>query len=99
MDISLLNVDKNNKTIRTNHKIIENQYMKKDQNLPNKNIHSNNISGKPLPDYYSTSRQQSTYRYNYRGKSPDKEFYEISHKKDIADQTVRTINIETTIQD
>ena len=29
MDISLLNVDKNNKTIRTNHKIIENQYMKK----------------------------------------------------------------------
>ena len=25
------------------------QYMKKDQNIPNKNIHSNNSSGKPLP--------------------------------------------------
>ena len=26
------------------------QYMKKDQNLPNKNIHSNNSSGKLLPN-------------------------------------------------
>ena len=41
------------------------QYMKKDQNLPNKS------SGKPLPDNYNTSRQQSSYRNNYRGKSPD----------------------------
>ena len=24
--------------------------MKKDQNIPNKNIHSNNSSGKPLPN-------------------------------------------------
>ena len=45
--------------------------MKKDQNLPNKNIHSNNSSGDPLPDNYKVSRQQSSYRYNYRGRSPD----------------------------
>ena len=45
--------------------------MKKDQNLPNKNIYKNNSSGKPLPDNYNASRQQSRYRYNYRGRSPD----------------------------
>ena len=44
--------------------------MKKDQNLLNKNIHSNNSSGKPLPDNYNTSRQQSAYKKNYRGRSP-----------------------------
>ena len=33
------------------------QYMKKDQNLPNKNIHSNNVSEKPIPDNYNASRQ------------------------------------------
>ena len=48
------------------------QYMKKDQNLPNKNIHSTKNSSKPLPDNYNVSRQQSPYRYNYRGRSPDK---------------------------
>ena len=48
------------------------QYMKKDQKLPNKNFHSNNSSGKPLPDNYKTSREQSTYRNNYRGRSPDR---------------------------
>ena len=37
------------------------QYMKKDQNLPNKNFHSNKSSGKPLPDNYNVSRQQSFY--------------------------------------
>ena len=47
------------------------QYMKKDQVLPNKNIHSNNNSRKSLPDNYNTARQQSPYRYNYRGRSPD----------------------------
>ena len=45
--------------------------MKKDQNLLNKNIHSNNSSRKPLPDNYNNSRQHSTYRNNYCGKSPD----------------------------
>ena len=48
------------------------QYMKKDQNLPNKNIHKNNRSGKPLPDNYNKYKQQSTYQNNYRGRSPDR---------------------------
>ena len=48
------------------------QYMKKDQNLPNKNIHSNNSSGKPLPNISNHSRNQSPYNSNYRGRSPGK---------------------------
>ena len=35
------------------------QYMKKDQNLPIKHIHSNNSSGKPLPNSSNYSRNQS----------------------------------------
>ena len=47
------------------------QYMKKDQNLPNKNIHSNNSSGKPLPINSNYSRNQSPYNSNYSGRSPE----------------------------
>ena len=47
------------------------QYMIKDQNLPNKNIHSNNSSGKPLPGNSNYSRNQSPYNYSYRGRSPE----------------------------
>ena len=47
------------------------QYMKKDQNLPNKNIHSNNSSGKPLPNNSNYSRNHSPYNSNYRGRSPE----------------------------
>ena len=46
--------------------------MKKDQNLPNKNIHFNNSSGKPLPNSSNRSRNQLIYKSNYRGRSPDK---------------------------
>ena len=45
--------------------------MKKDQNLPNKIIHSNNSSGKPLPSNPNYSRNQSPYNSNYRGRSPE----------------------------
>ena len=45
--------------------------MKKDQNLPNKNIHSNNNSGKPLPKKSNYSRNQSPYKSSYRGRSPE----------------------------
>ena len=38
--------------------------MKKDQKLPNKNIHSNNNSGKPFPDNSHYSRHQSPYNSN-----------------------------------
>ena len=37
------------------------QYMKKDQNIQNKNVYSNNSSGKPLPK-----------NTNYRGRSPER---------------------------
>ena len=47
------------------------QYMKKDQNLPNKNVHSNNSSGKPLPSNSNYSRNQSSYNSRYRGRSPE----------------------------
>ena len=73
--------------------------MKKDQNLPNKNIHSNNSSGKPLPNNSNYSRHQSRYNSNYRGRSANQRIYKISHKTDIVDQTVEKINIETNIQE
>ena len=47
------------------------QYMKKDQNLPNKKIHSNNSSGKPLPGNSNFSRNKSPYNSSYRGRSPE----------------------------
>ena len=48
------------------------QYMKKDQNLPNKNIYSNNSSGKPLPSNSNYTRNQSPYNSSYRGRSPER---------------------------
>ena len=45
--------------------------MKKDQKLPNKNIHNNKSSGKPFPNSSNYSRNQSHYNSNYRGRSPD----------------------------
>ena len=47
------------------------QYMKKDQNLTNKNIHSNNSSGKPLPNNSNYLRNQSPYNSSYKGRSPE----------------------------
>ena len=44
--------------------------MKKDQMLPNKNIHSNNSPRKPLPNGSNHSRNQSPYSSNYRVRSP-----------------------------
>ena len=46
--------------------------MKKDQNLPNKNIHSNNSSGKTLPNNSIYSRNKSLYKASYRGRSPER---------------------------
>ena len=69
------------------------QYMKKDQNLPNKNIYSNNSSGKLLPSNSNVSRNQSPYNSSYRGDRPNKEIHEISHKKDIADRIAKITKI------
>ena len=45
--------------------------MKKDQNLPNTNIHTNNSSGTPLPNNSNYSRNQSPYNSCCRGRSPE----------------------------
>ena len=57
---------------RTN-KIISSVY-EKDQNLPNKNFHSINSSGKPLPNNSNYSKRQSPSNPNYRGRSPDQRY-------------------------
>ena len=46
--------------------------MKKDQNLPNKNVHSNNSSGKPFPNNTNYIRTQSPHNSSYRGRSPER---------------------------
>ena len=46
--------------------------MKKDHNLPNKNIYSNNSSGKSLPSNSNYTRNQSPYNSSYRGRSPER---------------------------
>ena len=73
----LPSVDKSSTVTKKNHKKNEEpnysfyQYMKKDQKLPNKNIHSKNSFGKPLPSNSNYSRNQSPYNPCYRGKSPE----------------------------
>ena len=69
--------------------------MKKDQNLPNKYIYSNNSSGKPLPNNTNYTRNQSPYNSSYRGRSPERRnTKKIHHKIIIIDQIV-----EITIRD
>ena len=67
--------------------------MKKDQNLLNKNFHSNSSSGKTFPNNSNYSRNQSSYNSIYID-SQNKEIHKIFHKLYIADQIV-----ETTIHD
>ena len=73
--------------------------MKKDQNLPNKNIHSNNSSGKQIPGNWNYSRNQSPYNSSYRGRSPEQRNSRNSHKIDIVDQIVKIFKIGITIHD
>ena len=72
METALLNADKNNKITKKTTKFREpnkslHQYMEKDQNLLNKNLHSKNSSGKPLPN--NSNYSKSPYNTNYRGRS------------------------------
>ena len=46
--------------------------MNKDQNLPNKNVYSNNSLGKPLPNNTNYTRNQSPYNSSFRGRSPER---------------------------
>ena len=100
-----LNADENNKTIRKKTQKYKEpnksfyQYMKKDQNLPNKNIHSNNSSG----NYFQTARMiQEINHFITLTTEVDhqaKEIHVISHKTDIVDQIVEILNMEITIHD
>ena len=71
--------------------------MKKDPNLPNKNIHSSNSSGKPLPNNSNYSGQQSPYNPSYRRRSPHQRNSRIFSLNRYS-QTVKIVNIEITIQ-
>ena len=62
--------------------------MKKYQNLPNKNIHSNKSSGKPLPNNSNYSRQHSTKTRIIEEDHQITEIHEISPKTDIVHQIV-----------
>ena len=73
--------------------------MKKDQSLANKNVQSNNSSGKPFPDSYSNYRPKSPYQNSFAEVYQTEEFHKIIHKTDVADQRVRIIGIEKIIQD
>ena len=73
--------------------------MKKKQNIPNKNIHSNNSSGKPLPDNYNTYRKQSPCRKNYRVRSLDRRKSQNFYKRSIIEQTVKITNTGIITQD
>ena len=66
--------------------------MKKDQNLPIKNIQSINNSGKPLPNSYSNNRSQSPYSNKFRGRSPDRRVSR-NYSQKTPDQIVKTIRI------
>ena len=46
--------------------------MKKDQNLPNKHIYSNNSSGKRHPNNPNYTRNQSPFNFSYRGRSSER---------------------------
>ena len=67
--------------------------MKKDQNLANKNIYSNNSSGKPLPINSNYSINQSPYNSSYRGRSPERRNSRNFYKKDIVDRIAKITKI------
>ena len=73
--------------------------MKRDQNLPNKNIHSNNISEKRFQITQITLDNNHFIIRIIEDDHQNKEIHEDSHKTDIIGQTVKIISIEITIQD
>ena len=73
------------------------QYMKKDQNLPNKNIHSNNSSGKQPQIIQITQETNHPITLVIEVDRQNKEIHDISHKIDIVDQIAKITSIESTI--
>ena len=72
--------------------------MKKDQNLLNKNNHSNDSSGKPLQITRITLDNNHLRTQIIEDDHQIKEVHETSPKTDIVDQTVEIVNVEITIQ-
>ena len=68
--------------------------MKKDQNLPNKNVYSNISSGKPLPNNQNYSRNQSPHNSNYRGSTPEQR-----NSRNFSQNRYSRSIVETTIHD
>ena len=93
-DTVSLNADKKNKKTKkkpqkyTEHSKLFHQFIKEDQNLSKKNIHSKNNSGKPHPNNTIYSRQPS-HDTNYRRRSSyqrvsqnvSQNFYGRSHSR------------------
>ena len=73
--------------------------MKEDQNLPNKNIHSNNSSRKPLPINSNYSRNQSPYNSSYRSRSPEQRNSRNFSQNRYSPSNSQIISIETNIHD
>ena len=64
--------------------------MKKDQNLPNKNVYSNNSSGTPFQAIKTILEINHHITLVIEVDHPNKEIHEFSHKIDIADRIVKT---------
>ena len=73
--------------------------MKKDQNLPNKNIHSNNSSRKPLPNNTPITLDNNHPTIQMiEDNHHTKQIRKISHKTDIVNHIVEIVSIKITIQ-
>ena len=72
--------------------------MKKHQNLPNKNIHTDNSSEKPLQITPITLDSNHLIIQIIEHNHHSKEIQKISHKTDIVDPIVEIVNIKITIQ-
>ena len=93
------NADKNSKTIKINLQSKETnksfyQYMKKDQNLPNKMYTAKIAPENPFPAIKTILEINHHITLLIEVDHPNKEIHEISHKIEIADRIV-----ETTIHD
>ena len=106
MDIALLNADKNNKRTKINRKTTKNQkktlnqnMKKKDHSLPNKNVQTNNSSGKSLPGCYNNFRLQSPYGNKHCGRSADRTKSKVYSQKRYIRSITQKISIEIITQD
>ena len=104
-ETALPNADKNNKTIKTNHKNIENQInhfistRKKMKIYPTKTFIVKIVQENHFQITQITLENNHLIFPIIEADNQTKENPKISHKTDIRDQTVETISVEITIQD